>query len=260
MEQKIENNELCEYATQWLQQCKEQDIRYFVLKIEDFLKCLTEEEILAFDEMLQKYNTSRLPKPINEYLLVNRDDYPSMSRKQFFECLKPFKEVKTMQLIVQDKLKSQLRNCYEIEVEFMFGDADGEEVVPFIFSDEQYKRQDFKQLTHDFIKSILSCIRYDSQGRGGFDFSSEAIKWYGLGIDYKRKLTPPYQWGRFCMDSTYGDEEDYEEGLLDMYEDTHFSYAIPTYSDGWYGSYHGINIYYYDNDGYKYNVEINEEN
>ena len=46
---------------------------------------------MAFDEMLAKYNESRLPKPINKYYVINRDEYPLMSREQFFECLKPFK-------------------------------------------------------------------------------------------------------------------------------------------------------------------------
>lgn len=164
-----------------------------------------------------------------------------------------------MELIIKEKVKNQLRNCYEIEVDFMFGDADGEETLKFVFPEEQYKDETFKELTHDFIKSILSCIKYDSRGRGGFNSSSDAISWYAFGHDWKRKITPPYQWGRFCENYTFGSEEDYEEDQEYDWNVGLFSYCIPTYDDGWYGSYSDISIWYYDKEGYKHAVEIKND-
>lgn len=164
-----------------------------------------------------------------------------------------------MELVIKERVKNQLRNCYKIEVDFMFGDGDGNEVLTFRFSKEQYEDPYFKELTHDFIKSILSCIEYDSKGRGGFDTSSEVISYYAFGNDWREKRTPPYQWGRFCEDYTSGYEDDYEEELEYNWTTGPFSYWIPTYSEGWFGSYNYISIWYYDEEGYKHAVEIKND-
>lgn len=168
-----------------------------------------------------------------------------------------------MELVIKDKSKSQLRSCFKIEVGFMFGDADGEETIEFIFTTDQYKDPEFRTLTHDFIKSIQDCIRLDSRGRGGFDSSDEAIRWYALGENsyyVKKGYKPVYQWGRFCedIDNVYNEElAEQLNSCFPIYEEYNFfSYSIPTYADGWYGSYDYINVWYYDAEGYKYSVEI----
>ena len=170
-----------------------------------------------------------------------------------------------MELIIKDRLQNQLRNCYVIEVEFMFGDVDGFETLTFEFSKEKYKQEEFRKEAHNFIKSIQEAIQLDRRGRGGFDSYKEVIDWYGLGKDRvwrnssivnKVVYKPVHMWANFC-------EEGINEEIIkseEFNENSEFFYSIPTYESQWYASYHGIDIYYYDNDGYKYNVEINEKN
>lgn len=163
-----------------------------------------------------------------------------------------------MELIIKEKEENQLRACYQIDIEFMFGDADGEDTLSFTFSEDLYNKKSFKEEVHDFIKSILSCIKMDSQGRCGFDSTDECYMWYHKNKEraYKGYTETPYktyQWSRFCEDSTY-----YEDEISDFNENSHFIYNIPTYADGWYASYKGIEVFYYDENGYKYNVEIVE--
>jgi len=169
-----------------------------------------------------------------------------------------------MKLIIKEKSKSQLREVYVIEVDFMFGDADGNETLTFEFSEAEYADLYFADEVHSFIKSILEAIDIDRLGRGGFESSRECIRWYGLGQDYTWKNNkmayvevhnPVYQWNRFCEDDY--DIEEFEE--LEFRSDR-FLYSIPTYSDRWYGSYESITISYYDDQGYKYLVEIDEKN
>jgi hypothetical protein len=170
-----------------------------------------------------------------------------------------------MKLIIKEKSKSQLREAYAIEVDFMFGDTDGDETLTFEFSKAEYANSDFAEEVHSFIRSILEAINVDYNGRGGFESSKECIKWYGLGQDYmwkNNKLVnakahePVYQWNRFCDDGYDIDEPE----VQNVSESGKFLYSIPTYSDGWYASYENISISYYDEQGYKYLVEIDEEN
>lgn len=162
-----------------------------------------------------------------------------------------------MKLEIKEKQKSQLHNHFEIEVRFMFGDADGYETLKFKFEKSKYDNDlEFQEEVHDFIKSIKSCIELDNiHGRGGFQFLEELCEWYDLGMDdtwkdgnYKKEqIYQTYQWNRFCCNS---DNKNINESC--------FLYEVPTYDDGWYGSYDNIEIFYYDENGFKYNVEINE--
>lgn len=169
-----------------------------------------------------------------------------------------------MELLIKNKTSDQLRDSFVIEVEFMFGDADGEEILKFPFSRSSYDSDPrAKKEVHDFIRSIQEAIALDNKGRGGFQSSREVANWYGLGLDSvyenrsfveKQVNTPIYQWSRFCEDD-YDGIANTEE--LEVTSDT-FLYSIPTYDDGWYSSYQDITVFYYDSEGYKYNVKIKD--
>ncbi len=73
---------------EWKLQLEKQGFKYFVLKVEDFLNSLNENEIYDFNEMLRNYNECRESKPINSYFLINRDEYDFKSIDEFLEFLK----------------------------------------------------------------------------------------------------------------------------------------------------------------------------
>lgn len=166
-----------------------------------------------------------------------------------------------MKLIINDEsIKSRKRNCYEIIVTFMFGDCDGYDDIEFTFTDEEYNDSVFKKEVHEFIKHIQSCIKIDSNGRGGFENSSEAIKWYGLGIDWRNTFEPAYKWGKYCENSLdyYDDEIDGEDQEKINELGDIFTYDIPRYDGGWLGSYNNLEIKHYDQNGDIYDVKIEE--
>lgn len=69
---------------------KSKNYKYWVLKIEDFINALTEDEIQAFNEMLGKneeYRISTNRTPSNSYWIVNRDDTPIDNLKDFFKAI-----------------------------------------------------------------------------------------------------------------------------------------------------------------------------
>lgn len=70
---------------------KEHDFRYWVVKIEDFVDALSEEELQNFFNMLDQYNDFRDPKPLNRYFLVNRDEYDFSNVEEFLKAVEPFK-------------------------------------------------------------------------------------------------------------------------------------------------------------------------
>lgn len=70
---------------------KEAGYRYWVVKIEDFVEALTEDELYYFFSMLDKYNYYREPKPINSYWLINRDEYNLPTLEDFLKALEPYK-------------------------------------------------------------------------------------------------------------------------------------------------------------------------
>lgn len=165
-----------------------------------------------------------------------------------------------MYLEINKEIKSRLRNIYQINVEFMFGNYDGEETLNFYYTKEEYETNP-KEL-HEFIKHIQSCIAIDSKGRGGFRSSNEAIKWYGLGLDWRSTFIPAYKWGKYCEDSYNGwyDEDEIEFDKIDKLDkNSKFLYSIPAYDDGWYGSYENIEILYYNEEGNIHNVNIIED-
>jgi len=61
----------------WKEHIKTQGLKFFVLKCEDFLDAITEDEADTFNEMLAKMERARqsLGKvPANKYWVVNRDE------------------------------------------------------------------------------------------------------------------------------------------------------------------------------------------
>lgn len=159
-----------------------------------------------------------------------------------------------MKLEIGSSIKSRLRNCYKITVDF--SDADGSEELEFFVSDMRYSHYNDREEMHDFIKHIQSCITIDNEGRGGFENADECVKWYGLGLDYGKKFTPAYQWGRFCEDGS-SNYSDLANELPDLFDyDSDFTYCIPTYSDGWYASYQNITIVHIDENGDICDVKI----
>ena len=79
---------MSEIHKNWKQQLKEEGIKYFVLKSEDLIDCLDEQDLFIFDDILRKYNEFREPKPINKYYVVNRDDVSHIkSVKEFFKII-----------------------------------------------------------------------------------------------------------------------------------------------------------------------------
>jgi hypothetical protein len=62
---------------EWLEHLITKKIKFFVLKSEDFLTCLNDEEIDLFNDMLRKHENYRVSikkKPVNNYYVVNTDE------------------------------------------------------------------------------------------------------------------------------------------------------------------------------------------
>lgn len=70
---------------------KKNSYRYWIVKIEDFVDALSEEELFDFFNMLDKYNDFRDPKAINSYFLINRDEYDFSNVEEFLQALEPYK-------------------------------------------------------------------------------------------------------------------------------------------------------------------------
>lgn len=126
---------------------------------------------------------------------------------------------------ITEKVKEKIKNGYYIEVEFMFGDADGyttKEMGPF--SEEE------KMELIDAVETIQRCIdEYADTGRGGLD-DYDHIKGF---------------------DKWFSDEiESPNQAISMVYEPN---------GCGIQASFDNYSVYYYDN-GEKYNCEIIFEN
>lgn len=183
------------------------------------------------------------------------------------------KHIKSFAKKVGNK-KPGKKNIYEIIIDFMVGDADGEEKEKFSFSADKMDDPKFKELVSDFVYSIQGCISLDSNGRCGFDSILECVQWYAGGFD---RCDDEYvgvpSWSRFCEDVTNLDDDDYEirkdgsrflpgmngEGEIEMepfQEDNNpFIYNIPS-RDDFYCSYENIRMYYYDENGEKSEIDL----
>ena len=81
--------ELPDMRDQWLEDLKTEGLRFFVLKAEDFLRALSEEEAFYFNQMLKKhedYRTGKGKSSYNKYWVVNRDEpYAEEVRELIFK-------------------------------------------------------------------------------------------------------------------------------------------------------------------------------
>lgn len=80
---KITKEEIKEYM-------KSQRLKFWVLKINDFVDALTEEELMVFNMMLQKHSEYRISlgkSPGNRYWVVNRDDTPIQTLEEFLKVV-----------------------------------------------------------------------------------------------------------------------------------------------------------------------------
>lgn len=75
----------------WLEKLKKDGFKYFVLKAEDFLTSLTEDEIIQFNNFLNNHQNYRIKlgkTPFNNYYVVNRDDVPHLTNlDDFFKAV-----------------------------------------------------------------------------------------------------------------------------------------------------------------------------
>jgi hypothetical protein len=75
----------------WKKDLNRKGFKFFVLKAEDFLDCLSEEEVEQFNYFLfkhEKYRISKGKTPSNSYYVINRDDVPHLKTKEeFFEAV-----------------------------------------------------------------------------------------------------------------------------------------------------------------------------
>jgi len=65
------------WTKEWLKRLKEDNIKFFVLKIEDFIDALSWKDIELFDSFLAKHEEYRISlgkNPNNKYWVVNRDE------------------------------------------------------------------------------------------------------------------------------------------------------------------------------------------
>lgn len=72
---------------EWLEQFESKELKFFVLKAEDFLEVLSKEEIKLFNLWLERheqYRISKGKKPFNTYYIVNKDDVPHLKTKEEF--------------------------------------------------------------------------------------------------------------------------------------------------------------------------------
>lgn len=65
----------------WHEQLRSNDIKYFVLKVDDLFNSITDEQTVEFNDLLGTYNDyreSKLGKGVNKYFVANRDEFPQL--------------------------------------------------------------------------------------------------------------------------------------------------------------------------------------
>lgn len=66
-----------DFRHDWIREMKNKDKKYFVLKAEDFLMCLTKKQALDFNNYLRRHERYRIKngkKEYNDYWVINRDE------------------------------------------------------------------------------------------------------------------------------------------------------------------------------------------
>lgn len=65
------------YKEQWREQMEQDGFKFLVIKAEDLLSALSEDDLRRLDRMLAKFNKWRRDvrgKPVNSYYVINRDE------------------------------------------------------------------------------------------------------------------------------------------------------------------------------------------
>ena len=161
-----------------------------------------------------------------------------------------------MELIkLEQEKKYKPVNTYEVVIKFMEGDADGYQYHTIAFGEDRLNDSEFKNELEEFLRCITDCIKQDDKGRGGFDTVHEMISEYG-GIN---------NWSKFCIDARDEqeiDEDDLEDfidsgALIPLTKTKLFTYNLPTEGkSGYFASYDLLQVFYYDNNGDKFHVQV----
>jgi hypothetical protein len=122
----------------------------------------------------------------------------------------------------------------------MQNDADGWDTEEFVFEEKKMNNPFFVDILELFLDHVIACVEQDSHGRGGFDSTRDLIEEYK---DIKN-------WTYFC---NVDDELDHDDELP-FNLGGEFTYQVPRYQEGWFDSYYGYSIVYYDSDGDTYEV------
>lgn len=80
----------------WQIQLEKQKLKYFVIKVSDFFDCLTEREVFEFNKFLEKFNKYReqeFNKPVNRYLVINKDEYNINDIYELENILKDYEKI-----------------------------------------------------------------------------------------------------------------------------------------------------------------------
>lgn len=75
-----------EYIKECLKYYQDINVKYFVIKIEDFLKSTDVMHLEDFYKILDMYNDYRkdLGKSVNKYFVINRDEIPEFENAEEF--------------------------------------------------------------------------------------------------------------------------------------------------------------------------------
>lgn len=162
-----------------------------------------------------------------------------------------------MELVVNyDKGTPKHKNEFEIVIEFMENDADGYQYERTFFHKEKLLDDTFKNELKEYLICLTECVKRDSRGRGGIDNLRGLFKTYGEIPNWFKYALRTFEYYEF------DDLEDYIEITEEEYEKlweniSQFSHELPTYDySGFYTSYCDLNIYYYDENGDKFPVEV----
>lgn len=119
------------YIKECLEYYKDINIKYFVIKIEDFLKSTDAMHLEEFYNILDMYNEYRknLGKPINKYFVINRDECPELNNAEEFinfmrnKLPQSKKEILSKELFLKYLEKWELFNSKVTEFEKIFNCA-----------------------------------------------------------------------------------------------------------------------------------------
>lgn len=141
--------------------------------------------------------------------------------------------------------KPEFVDTYEVDIEFMEGDADGSPHEVIRFPREATLSEPFKSNLEALLRSVQACVKHDRKGRGGIDEVRDVLREYKHIKD----------WGRFCSNERDpehdGVDEDDLEGVDEYSGGDVLGYEIPSDETGFYAKYRGLTMSYYDAQGRK---------